>query len=370
MSVIPAEAGIQEHVESWAPACAGETRRKTQVNGISAFKMLLLFLLACAAAPCAALEIKFATLAPEGTDAMQLMHAVDAELREKTRGELGFKFYSGGRQGDEKDIVRKIRLGQLHAGGFTGVGLGEIAPQVRILDAPWLLHDAAEADYVYKTFSKDFERAFEKEGYVLLGWTEVGFVHIFSKEPVRAAADLRKLKLWVWEGDPLAQAAFQALGAHPIPLSITDVNSSLQTGFIDAVYASPLYAIALQWHEKTRYVFSLPLADASGAVLISKSVADALPKEQRRLLLEVSRRHLRTLNAITRRRNAEALRTLQSRGMILTAPLSAQEENVFEEAGRSARKELAGKLYSADFLQAVERSLADLRRKKTSPRPS
>src|SRR5688572_11323058 len=139
----------------------------------------------------AAVVIKFATLAPEGTQAMKLMRAIDEELKAKTGGQLGFKFYAGGRQGDEKDMVRKIQVGQLHAGGFTGVGLGEISPMTRILDAPWLLRDGREVDHVYKSFAADFEDALGKAGYVLLGWTEVGFVHVFSNSPVRSPEDMR-----------------------------------------------------------------------------------------------------------------------------------------------------------------------------------
>ncbi|MBI5245069.1 MAG: TRAP transporter substrate-binding protein DctP [Elusimicrobia bacterium] len=328
-----------------------------------------IFLLAALAAPpswavARATEIKFATLAPEGTNAMKLMRAVDEDVRSKTQGEVAFKFYPNGRLGDEIDMVRKIRLGQLHAGGFTGVGLGEIAPEVRILDAPWFFRDAKEVDHICAAFAKDFEHAFESKGFILLGWTEVGFVYVFSKAPVRSAADMRKLKLWVWEGDPLAGAAFKALGIHPIPLSITDVNTSLETGLIDSVYTSPLYAIALQWNEKTKNLFSLPLANASGAVLLSKKVFDSLPEERRQILLAAARTHLRKLNELTRRENAAAFETLKKQGMRINPAASAQEAAVFDEAGRKARQELVGRLYSADFLARLEGALAEFRAKK------
>jgi len=327
-------------------------------------RLCAVLLLALPAASAAAVQIKFATLAPEGTDAMRLMREADAEVRAKTKGELSFKFYPGGRLGDETDMVRKIELGQLQAGGFTGVGLGEIAPEVRILDAPWLFRDTKEVDRITSAFAKEFEQAFEAKGFVLLGWTEVGFVRVFSKAPVRSAADMRRLKLWAWEGDPIAGAAFKALGVHPIPLSITDVNTSLETGLIDAVYAAPLYAIALQWNEKTKSVFSLPLANASGAVLLSKKAFDALPEDQRRILLAACAPRLRKLTETTRRENAAAMETLKKQGMTMTSVSPPQEETLFEEAGRKARLELVGRLYSADFLARVEKALAEFRSKK------
>jgi TRAP-type transport system periplasmic protein len=37
------------------------------------------------------------------------------------RRNVVFKFYPGGVSGDEKDVIRKMRIGQLHGAGFTGV---------------------------------------------------------------------------------------------------------------------------------------------------------------------------------------------------------------------------------------------------------
>ncbi len=326
--------------------------------------LLLAMAAALAGGPLGAVEIKFATLAPEGTHAMKTMRLIDAELREVTSGTVSLKFYAGGRQGDEKDVVRKIRLGQLHSGGFTGVGLGEIAPEVRILDAPWLFNGSAEIDHIYEKFSGEFEKAFISRGFVLLGWSEVGFVHVFSKTPARTVEEMRKLKIWVWEGDPIAESAYKALGIHPIPLSVTDVNTSLQTGLIDSVYSAPLYAIALQWHEKTRFIHEVPVAHACGAVLLAKKVFDALAPAQREALLRISRRRLGELNLQTRKDNDAALDSLKKQGLQITAPASTEDPKTFETAGRAARRELVGRLYSGDFLSRVEQSLLEFRSKR------
>lgn len=308
-------------------------------------------------------QIKFATLAPEGTEAMKVMQAIDAEVRQQTGGALKFKFYAGGRQGDEKDIVRKIRSGQLQAGGFTGVGLGEIAPVVRVVDGPWLFRDSAEVDHIYEKFAPDFEKAFSDAGYVLLGWTEVGFIYVFSKSSIAGPEDMRKIKIWVWEGDPIAEAAYAALGVHPIPLSITDVMTSLQTGLIDAVYNAPLYAIAMQWHEKARFIHAQPVANGSGAVVVSKKAFDALPENERSVLLEVSRRRLKTLNDLTRKSNIDALEHLKKQGLTMVPPTPAALI-AYEEAGRKSRRALAGRLYPVSLLERVEAALAALRAAK------
>lgn len=307
--------------------------------------------------------IKFATLAPEGSTWMKIMREWDAELAQKTGGEIKFRFYPGGISGDEKDVVKKIRFGQLHSAGFTGVGLGEIAPEARILDAPFLFKDAGEADHVYQAFDKDFRGAFEKNGYVLLGWAEVGFIYFFSNTPVKGLDDLKGIKMWMWEGDPIAEASFKAMGVNPIPLSITDVMTSLQTGLIDGVYSSPLAILALQWFTKTKYMSDFHLADASGAVLISKKFFDSLPKDQQDILISTGRKYLSRLTALSRGENLSAIETLKKNGIQVASMKFSEDIQKYQEMGRRARRALVGRLYSEDFLNRVEKSLQEFRAK-------
>lgn len=325
--------------------------------------------LALAASPSdAAVRIKFATLAPDGTNAMKAMRAIDADIQKATGKQVKFKFYTGGRKGDEKDMVKQIKIGLLHGGGFTGVGLGEIAKEVRVLDAPSLFRTYDEIDLIYDKFAEELERAFDKAGYVLLGWTEVGFIHVFSNSPVRSVADMRKLKIWVWEGDPIAESAFKALGVHPIPLSITDVNTSLQTGHINAIYSSPLYAIALQWHEKTKFVLSTNFANGSGAVVLSKRIYKRLKPDQQKALMTSARKHLRQLTQLTREENLKALETLRKHGHTITKPSPAALKE-YEAAGAKARRMLTGRLYPKELLDRVEGALAEHRKKPAPKKP-
>ncbi len=331
---------------------------------MTTFSLALLLCLASAVRAEQPRVIKFATLAPEGSTWMKVMGALNAELQEKTGGRLKLKMYAGGVSGDEKDVVKKIRAGQLHAAGFTGVGLGEIAPETRVLDAPWLFRDSAEVDHVTKTFDKELRSAIDKGGYVLLGWTELGFVYVFSKKPIEGPADMRKSKMWVWEGDPIAQAVYGALEVSPIPLSIVDVLSSLETGRVDAVYGPPMGVIALQWFTRTKHIYSVPIADAAGAVLLSKKLFDELPEDLRKTLKEVSAKHLRSLNELSRAENEKALATLQKEGLRLSGKPDAKTLELYQELGRKARQGLAGKLYSKELLDRVEKSLEALRRGK------
>jgi len=312
--------------------------------------------------------LKFATLAPDGSSWMNTMTALNKELADKTAGSVRFKFYAGGIAGDEKDVVKKVRIGQLQAAGFTGVGLGEIAPDVRLLDAPWLFKNDAEVDFVYKTFAKQLSDAIEKGGYVLLGWTELGPVYVFTKNPLREPEDMRSQKMWVWEGDPIAQAAYAALGVSPIPLSVVDVMSSLETGLIDGFYGPPMGVVALQWFKRAKYIYPVPMARSSGAVLLSKRAFDGLGPDEQKTLLEVSARYLHQLNEKSRAENKEALSSLQKQGLTMTPMPNAATLQRLDQLGEKARRDLAGKLYSAQLLDQVEKALRDFRAGKAKGR--
>ena len=258
-------------------------------------------------------------------------------------------------------MVKKIRIGQLHAAGLTGVGLGEVAPQTRLLDAPWLFRSRVELEAVRAKFGADLEASLDKGGFALLGWIELGSVYVFSKNPIVGPEDMKTAKMWLWDGDPIALAAYKALGVHPIALSVVDLMQSLQTGMIDAVYGPPLGVIALQWHAKLKHIYPVPMAESSGAVLVSKKFFAALPDDQQALLKELCAKHLKHLNALTAVENSKALEALKTQGLHMAAKPGQDTMKKYEELGLSARKELAGKLFSKDLLDRVEKELATLR---------
>jgi TRAP-type C4-dicarboxylate transport system substrate-binding protein len=302
--------------------------------------------------------IKFATVAPEGTTWMIAMREYDEAIRKESDGRLGFKFYPGMVQGDEKTVVRKIEIGQLQAGGFTGVGIGEIAKKVRLFDAPFLIQSSDEAEDLYEKFDKEIREAFESNRYELLRLVEIGFVYMFSKTPIRTPEDLRRQKMWVWEGDPVAETAFDAIGLRPIPLSADNVFTSLQTGLINAFYSTPYACVAMQWYTQAKYVVDYPLTFSTGAVVISKKYFDNLPADLKEILTRNGNIYLKKLSEMIVNDNRNALQVLKKRGLIFTKA-DPQVTKEYIESGIRARRMLVGKLYDESFLQRVEKEVDD-----------
>ncbi len=306
-------------------------------------------------------EIRFATIAPEGTTWMTIMHRMDNELREATDNNVGFRIYPGGVQGDEMDVIRKMRFNQIQAAGFTGNGLGEINPEFRVLDLPFMFQSKEEVDYITELFYSRIDSSFRERGYVLLGFTEVGYIYLFSRDPINSFDDLQSMRIWSWSGDLLANTMFEELGVTPVSLGLHEVIISLQTGMIDVVYCAPLAALSMQWNTRVSYMNLYPITNSNGAVLMVKSMFDRMPEEYQQALLEISRRNLRELTLSSREDNAAAIEQMEDSGLTLLAGPDNEEQEHLRIVGQNVRTRLSGNLYTADLLTDVEAALLEFR---------
>ncbi|OPX35417.1 MAG: hypothetical protein B1H12_08955 [Desulfobacteraceae bacterium 4484_190.2] len=297
--------------------------------------------------------IKFATVAPEGSTWMKYMRALDKELRAKSDGRLGFRFYAGGVAGDEVDVLKKMRIGQIHCAAFSGVGFGKILPMVRVLDLPFLFRNDKEVDLVHEEMRPFFTNEFRRKGFELLAWAEVGNVHLFSRKPIQRVKDLSGLKVWTWSGDPISKETFSNMGVNPIPLAIADVTTALNTGMIDTIYAPPLGALALQWYRSMKYMTALPLTHSTGAVLITSKYFKNLPEKLAELLTTNFEKAMRSLTLALRSQNKEAIKLIQDSGLTIVPVPSGQDLDEFYNIHGRVAKDLTGTIYPKEVLDRV-----------------
>ncbi len=307
--------------------------------------------------------IKFATLAPDGSTWMKVLRNLDKELRTRTENRVGFKFYPGGVQGDELDVLRKMRNGQLHAGGFSGFGLGAVASEFRAIEVPFMYRNLDEVDHVRDEMAPYYKELFEKKGYLLLGWADVGFVYLYSNTPIHSPAELRRAKVWTWSGDKLAELFFKAFDVSPIPLALPDVLTSLQMGVVDAVYAPPPACIALQWFTRVKYMTDVPITYGFGALLVSKKAIRKVSPEDLAVLEELSAHYSNILVEKTRAQNIEAIASIRKEGVELLT-VDAATQNIFFTTGRTAWDDGVDTLYPKELLERVSTIVEQYRKSK------
>jgi TRAP-type transport system periplasmic protein len=303
--------------------------------------------------------VKFATVAPEGSTWVKFMRDIDKTLMEKSGGRLGLRIYAGGIAGDEVDVLKKIRIGQIHSAAFSGVGFGQILPMVRVLDLPFLFSTDAQADRVHRELRPFFTEQFRKKGFELLAWAEVGNVHLMSKQPIRTIQDLSGLKVWTWTGDPIAKETFVAMGVNPIPLAVTDVTTALNTGMIDTVYAPPLGALALQWQNYLGYMMALPLTHSTGAILVSSATFNKLPDDLTQLLKEEVSQGMTELTAQLRKQTREAIDIIQKSGLTIVPVPEGEALAQFHAIREKVARQLTGEMYPKELLDRVNRIITE-----------
>jgi TRAP-type C4-dicarboxylate transport system substrate-binding protein len=290
---------------------------------------------------------------------MKLFHEWQRDVEGKTAGRIKMKFYAGGVAGDERDVIRKIKLGQLTGCAITGIGLSSIAPEVRALD---IARTYEELDSLRAALDETLRKKFEEHGYVLLSWGDVGPIRLFSNRPVRSMDDLKALKLWLWSEDPVSAKLFKALGIQGVPLGVPDVMPALSTGTIDSFFGSPLSALALQWSSHAKYVTSMIMQQAGGATVLSKKMFDAISPEDQKVLREAAHALEQRVLQQVRSDNAKALDSMRERGL-QEVPTPAALEKELRARGETVATE-EGKTLSADFQAQVRKLVDDYRAKR------
>jgi len=332
------------------------------MKGIRICRYLLVFIVIwglSSGAACAAAEgtvIKVAVVTPEGSAWTNSLYQLAAAVKERTKGAVTFTVYGGGIAGDELDVLRKMQADRIQAAGFSGVGLGVLVPQIRILEAPLLYKTEAEVDFVKQKLADRFAAEFEKKGFVLLGFAEAGFVYFFSSTSMTGPQGFDPIKMWVWKGDPVAKTSLEALGIKTYPLQLTDVNTGLETGMINGFYAPPAAAVAYQWYAKARYMLDYPMVNSTGAFLIKKNTFDRLSEENRQILREASAGFCDELVQISRRVNAEAREVLLNSGIVFEKP-TEEQLRLFDIKARQIYSDSIDRLYSRELFDTVSRFL-------------
>jgi TRAP-type C4-dicarboxylate transport system substrate-binding protein len=304
--------------------------------------------------------IKLATLAPQGSPWMKTINTLNAEVMKKTDNKVQFKIYPDGVLGDEMDMLRKMKIGQIQGAVLTSGGLSMLFKEIEVLQIPFLFQRFEEVDAILKKMDSFFRKGFEDNGYILLGWSEAGFVYLMSTLPVASVADLRKAKVWTWEESPMAKAIFDEAGIKAIPLTVPDVLVGLQTGLVNVVYIPPSGAILLQWFTKIKYMSDVPLGYLAGAIIVKKDIFKQIPSSFQNLLLESFPNHLDQLKVITRNENREAIKVMVKHGVKLITPSSSQVEE-FKSLSNKAMARFTGQTFSQKVYDEVASFLENYR---------
>ena len=267
-----------------------------------------------------ATQFKVATLSPDGSTWMKKMREGAKEIEQQTQGRVKFKFYPGGVMGQDKAVLRKMRVGQLQGGAFANGTLAATYPGVQVYNLVMKFRSYEEVDFVRKKMDATIIQGLEDNGLVALGLSEIGFAYLMSTHPIRDVDDLRKQKAWIPENNIVATSALEAFSVSPIPLPLRDVLVALQTGMVDTVAGSPIGALTLQWHTKIKYLTDLPLAYIYGVLVLNEKDFEKLKPEDQQIVRQVMGGISAQMDELNRKDNTAALQAMRDQGITFIEP--------------------------------------------------
>lgn len=283
---------------------------KKQIIQLSLLAILLVLL-----SPAYSRVVKIATVSPDGTFWMQEMRAGAEEIKEKTQGRVVIKFYPGGVMGNDSNVLRKMRIGQLQGGAVTTGSLSGVYPDIDIYGLPYLFSSLEQVDFVRSKMDDALIKGLEEKGFVSFGLAEGGFSYMMSDSPLHTVEDVKNQKVWVPSGHQVGEAVFESANIAPVTLPLSDVLTGLQTGLINTVITSPIAAIALQWHTRVKYMVDDPLTYFSALLVIDRKVFNKIKKEDRKIVREIMSSAFDRIDARNRKDNIATRSALKKQGM-------------------------------------------------------
>jgi TRAP-type transport system periplasmic protein len=326
-------------------------------------RLVLALLLATATLPAQTI-IRLGTLVPKGSRWHEILLNMGEEWKKASGGKIELRIYPGGEQGDEPEMVQKLRIKKLQAVAISGAGLSGIDAAVSALQIPMMLDSWEELDYVRDHISARLEKGMAQRGFIVLNWGDAGSVHFFTKRPVSHPDEIRQIRLCVLQGDNTTFELYKANGFHPVALAATDILTGLQTGLIEAFQSPPLIALSNQWFGGAKNMLDISFAQLVGATLISKDVWDKIPAAVQKQMLESSHAAGVALREEIRKAEAGAVPIMQQFGLNVVHP-DAKTIAEWRKLTESIWPKFRGAVVPPDLFDEVKRLRDEYR--KTHP---
>jgi TRAP-type transport system periplasmic protein len=304
----------------------------------------------------AAVEMQFlriATLAPRDSDLAKGFMKLDKGMRTATNNAWGVRLYPSGVAGDETDVIRKMKVGQMDASIITSVGLSQIVRDTTLLSTPGVITTYKQLEAVQKVMTPEWDAMFVKQGFKLLAWGETGQLRWFARTPLTKPSAIKNMRPWVWPASHGLKETLHALGANGVPLGVPEVYGALQTGMIDMVTSTCVALVSLQWHSTLKYMTKQANGVLVGALLMNDQKWKSMPPDVQKIVQNEATRNQQGDKEDIRKADEKSYANLLKRGYTANDWTGAPEQE-FQAMSVQVQKRLTGRMFTAEVLQRVK----------------
>ena len=283
--------------------------------------------------------LRMAAVAPDGTAWARELRAYARDVEQATSGEVRIRWYLGGIAGDEAQALTRVERGQLD--GLAGSMVCQrLSPSLRAVRAAGLFRSAEESRWVMARLKADIDKELGQGGFVNLGQGQFGDDALFARQPVRSLAEMRRLRWFVWDLDPVSQRLATAMGLETVPLALVDAGRAYDQGRIDGFIATPTAALAYQWSAQTRFVVPLRTAMLPACMVVAQRAYDALPLAAQEVVRAAAAKFFVRFNDLSSSQEAQLLGGLFEKQGVATLAPSVAFVDEFRRAAELGRRQL------------------------------
>ena len=296
--------------------------------------------------------LKFAVMVPRSPSLAVEEKKYNKRLADLTDGQVQVRGYWGGAAGGEKDVVRKMRTGQIDGTPLSLDVLSQFVRECLVLQTPGLFNNYKQVDAVRRALTPAFDEEAYRNGFKVMVWGDVGRLRLFSKNKIKRVKDFKQARPWLYPQSEMLKEFYKSIGATGVPLDIGEVYGGMQTGMIDTYWATAALAAALQWHRTAKYVSSQGLGFISGAIIFRRPAWDNLPEVAKKAMNDIVDEQARENQKEIRKSDDKIFKRLLKRGF---TGIEADDPAEWWNAGKKLRRRLVGRVYTKKLVDKAEK---------------
>ena len=311
---------------------------------------------------------KLATVAPDGTPWSDQLNEFKKRVEKVAGDRLKVETFIGGVLGDENVTANETKRGAIQLwGGSTGA-LATLIPELALFELPYIFRTPEEADFVMDVvLYDDIKKLLNSRGLTMMFWAENGYRSFGTNfGPVKTPAAFVGKKMRSQESDVHIEM-YRALGASPVPISVTEVLTALQTGVVDGFDNTPLFTFAASWHQGIKNGH-YTLAEAiyqPGIVVANKDWFEKLPADIQKAFLEDQAGEAKRGREAVRMIGPELVANFEANKIKVHTLTEAEKDAMAKACEPAHEKWLAGKGKSAaTMVKKAKDAIAAHRAKK------
>jgi TRAP-type transport system periplasmic protein len=301
--------------------------------------------------------IKLGSAAPEGSPYHKALLEIAQSWKTISDGKVTMRIYPGGIVGDESDMIRKMRIGQLSGAALTTVSLISIVPDIEAFSFPSIIRTDEEIDHIIEKVGPVIEKQLSEKGFTLVGWTLAGWVHFFARQPVVSPEDLRKQKIFFWGSDTAYIELLKRSNFQPVPLPVSELLPSLQSGLLEAFASPPAVALAFQWYTKAPNMTAMRWQPLPGCVIVDNRQWNKIPGELQAELITSARSIMVNLMRQSRQLENDAIEAMKKNGLTVHEVPDSVRQEWIDIVHREGYPIFIGPRFSRDIFNQVQTAL-------------